>query len=82
MKTPKAEYKKYSLTSSRIYKVIEYNDGSFSCNCPSWIFKRGDVRNCKHIDEVKMEKPKEINANISGLNNNNQVVKVETTSRG
>ena len=68
-----------SRSSDKEYSTIEYDDGSYSCNCPSWVFKRGDSRNCKHIDEVKHRK--EININISGLNDNNRVVEVETTSQ-
>ena len=77
MKNQVSEFKKYSQSSSKIYKVIKYDDGSYSCNCPSWIFKRGEVRGCKHIEEVKCE---EVNVNISGLNKPNEVVKEITTS--
>ena len=77
MKEKIAEYEHESSSSSKIYKVIMYDDGSFSCNCPSWIFKRGEVRGCKHIEEVKCE---EVNVNISGLNKPNEVVKEITTS--
>jgi len=37
--------------SKKEYDVIEYEDGSFSCNCPAWIFHKGSRVNCKHILE-------------------------------
>ena len=79
MKNQVSEFKKYSQSSSKIYKVIKYDDGSYSCNCPSWIFKRGEVRGCKHTEEHSQNEY--INVNISGLNDNNRVVGVETTSQ-
>ena len=48
----KAEFKGYSNSSSRIYRVIEYTDGSYSCNCPAWIFHKGSRVDCKHILDV------------------------------
>ena len=32
------------------YEICEYDDGSFSCNCPAWIFHKGERVNCKHIN--------------------------------
>jgi len=49
----KAEFKGYSNSSSRIYRVIEYVDGSFSCDCPAWIFHKGSRVDCKHILNIK-----------------------------
>ena len=66
MKEKIAEYEHESSSSSKIYKVIMYDDGSFSCNCPSWIFKRGNERKCKHTEEHSQNEY--INVNISGLN--------------
>ena len=51
----KAEFKGYSSSSSKIYRVIEYTDGSFSCNCPAWIFHKGSRVDCKHILEIRNE---------------------------
>ena len=76
MKTKISEFKFNSQSSNKEYTTIKYDDGSFSCNCPSWIFKRGDVRNCKHIDEVKCKEANvEATINISELNNQHAVVK-------
>lgn len=41
------------LGSSRYWEVAEYSDGSYSCNCPAWIFHRGTKVDCKHILEYK-----------------------------
>lgn len=30
------------------YETILHFDGTLSCNCPGWTFKRGDTRGCKH----------------------------------
>jgi hypothetical protein len=39
---------------SKVYEVIKYDDDTYTCNCPSFIFKKeGQERNCKHIDEIK-----------------------------
>ena len=34
------------------YVITEYDDNSFSCNCPAWIFHRGQRINCKHINHL------------------------------
>lgn len=31
------------------YETLLLKDGTLSCNCPSWVFKRGETRRCKHI---------------------------------
>lgn len=32
------------------YEVCEWPDGSFSCDCPGWIYVRpGKTRSCKHV---------------------------------
>ena len=43
----------YSSDKSKTYTISEYNDGSWACSCPSWIFKKGHKLDCKHIYEVK-----------------------------
>lgn len=35
----------------KTYQVKMWDDGSASCNCPSWIFS-GKDRGCKHIDAL------------------------------
>ena len=32
------------------YKVCQLEDGSFTCSCPAWIFRR---KECKHIEQIK-----------------------------
>ena len=32
------------------YKVCQLEDGSFTCSCPEWIYRR---RECKHIQQIK-----------------------------
>lgn len=31
------------------YETLLLKDGSLSCNCPAWVFKRGEERRCRHI---------------------------------
>jgi hypothetical protein len=31
------------------YETLVFRNGEMSCNCPAWVFKRGDERRCKHI---------------------------------
>lgn len=39
-----------SESSGKIYSVCELSDGSFTCSCPAWIFRR---QGCKHIEQAK-----------------------------
>ena len=41
-------------SSGKTYEICEYNDGSFSCNCPAWIFHKGTRVDCKHIQEYQL----------------------------
>ena len=47
--------------SGKVWVVQKYNDNSYSCNCPAWIFHKGQKVNCKHIQEV-------INSNMEYYN--------------
>ena len=39
-----------SSSSDAVYVTVKWSDGSFSCNCPAWRFKRvGQERSCKHM---------------------------------
>jgi predicted nucleic acid-binding Zn finger protein len=59
-----------SNTSSRIYIVSKYDDGSYACSCPSWIFKKGERKNCKHIQEIiNKQEQTEISLTIQDLKN-------------
>jgi hypothetical protein len=31
------------------YEICKLETGSYTCNCPSWIFHKGEKVNCKHI---------------------------------
>lgn len=31
------------------YETLVFRNGEMSCNCPAWVFKRGDERRCRHI---------------------------------
>ena len=36
------------------YETTMWSDGSFSCTCPAWRFKKeGQPRDCRHIQEVE-----------------------------
>ena len=73
MKKIISRYNIESHSSNRTWVVAEYNDGSFSCSCPSWIFHKGIKVNCKHINEflVKRNEPtKESTLTITGLTPN------------
>ena len=52
MKEIISKFKVESQSSSRVYVVSKYDDGSWACSCPSWIFKKGHKENCKHILEI------------------------------
>ena len=44
-----AGFENLSMTSAAKYETVVYRDGSTSCNCPGWVFKRRDQpRECKH----------------------------------
>lgn len=57
--------------SSKVWTIAKYDDGSFSCNCPAWIFHRGKKVDCKHILEFKQQK-QEVTINITGLEAKNE----------
>jgi len=54
-----------SGTTNRTWCVSEYDDGSYSCSCPAWIFHKGTKVNCKHINEILNQK--ESTLTITGL---------------
>jgi len=37
----------------KFYTVKLDERGQLSCNCPSWVFKKGAVRGCPHVEAVK-----------------------------
>jgi hypothetical protein len=43
-----------SSSGSNTYETLQYTDGSTSCNCRGWTFKRdGKERQCKHTRMVE-----------------------------
>lgn len=43
----------FQTTNEKGYKITEYDDGSWACSCPAWIFHRGQKVNCKHIIQIQ-----------------------------
>lgn len=41
---------------AKAYKTTLWDDGTFSCNCPSWVFWRdkSKPRGCLHVNGVKV----------------------------
>ena len=39
--------------SKKDWEVCLYDDETFSCNCPAWIFHKGERVNCKHCDQIQ-----------------------------
>lgn len=60
-----------SETSSRNYVVCRYDDGTYSCSCPSWIFSKGHKKECKHIVYAQRKKT-ETTITIDGLKQDEQ----------
>ena len=54
---PSEAIKQWTMPSStnpaKKYTVQMHVDGSFSCNCPRWIFKKVASRICPHIIGIK-----------------------------
>jgi predicted nucleic acid-binding Zn finger protein len=63
-----------STTSNKTYLVCKYDDGSWACSCPKWIFTKGQKQNCKHIKELLFKQqialPIQSTLTITGLNEN------------
>jgi hypothetical protein len=49
---PVAEYPSAS-NPGRVYTVSVDEEGNLSCTCPAWVFKKGDVRTCKHVEDYQ-----------------------------
>lgn len=43
-----------SSNKDHIYEAIEYTDGTTSCNCPGWVFKKSAGRGCKHTRLIEV----------------------------
>lgn len=49
---PVAEYPSAS-SPGKVYTVSVDEEGNLSCSCPAWVFKKGDVRTCKHVEDYQ-----------------------------
>lgn len=58
--------------SSRVWEVAEWDDGHYSCNCPAWIFHKGQKVDCKHILEFKHQNSNETTFRIESVKNEAQ----------
>jgi len=67
-----------SNSSSRIYVVSKYDDGSYACSCPAWIFKKGERKNCKHIlDIINKQQHTETTITLIGVKSGtNSIIKL------
>ena len=63
MKETIAKFNVPSNSSSRVYVVSQYDDGSWACSCPAWIFKKGQRVDCKHIYEIRNKQSCCLNTN-------------------
>ena len=70
------KYNIQSETSSRRYVVSKYDDGSWACSCPSWIFKKGQRVDCKHIKELIHQQEHYVEATIQATEQKKIVVEV------
>ena len=65
------KYQWESDTANRVWTIAKYDDGSYSCSCPAWIFQKGGIRNnCKHIKaflESKNQREQYVTANVTGV---------------
>ena len=44
---------KSSSDCDRVYQTLQYDNGSLSCDCKGWTFRRSPVRSCKHTRLVE-----------------------------
>lgn len=42
------------------YEICKLEDNTYTCNCPAWIFHKGNKVNCKHITEYLNQNQKQI----------------------
>ena len=50
--TPVATYPS-SSNPNKTYTVSADEQGNLSCDCPAWVFKKGDARTCKHVEDYQ-----------------------------
>lgn len=42
-----------SSNPGKVYTVSVDEQGNLSCSCPAWVFKKQDVRTCKHVQDYQ-----------------------------
>ena len=42
-------------TSKKTYKVSQRQDGTFGCECQTWMFQKAPKEDCQHILKKKIE---------------------------
>jgi len=61
-------FKQKVAGSSKDWEVAKWDDGTYSCNCPAWIFHRGTKVDCKHIKSLI----EEVTINVTSIKNEAQ----------
>jgi len=65
----------FQTTTDKGYVITEYDDGTWACSCPAWKFHKGARVNCKHINQLLLERANtETTINISGIEKQKEVV--------
>ena len=41
--------------TTKNWEVCKLEDGTYTCNCPAWIFHKGQKVDCKHIIGLKSQ---------------------------
>jgi len=77
MKDKINQYFANASKSNKEYVITEYDDGSWACSCPAWIFHKGERVNCKHINQIICRRNNEVTINVSGLSNSQDSNKQE-----
>jgi hypothetical protein len=55
-------FRSSTIGDNVIYSTLLFKDGTTSCNCPGWVFKRKSKdRDCKHCRMIRGEIPVEAN---------------------
>lgn len=75
-----------SDTANRTWTIARYDDDSFSCSCPAWIFQKGGIRNdCKHIKaylESKNQREQYVTATITNVKEEVDFIKAKCDTMG
>ena len=75
-----------SSTANRTWTISEYDDGSYACSCPAWIFQKGGIRNdCKHIKayiQSHNQREQYVTANITSVKQEIEDIKTNCDTLG